>query len=114
MMPNVDPRQLKRMMESMGIRSSEIEALRVVIEGKDRDIVIDNPQVMQIDAQGTRSFQINGDIKEVDKVKTEINEDDIALVMEKSGVDDREKAREALEDANGDIAAALIALKGGA
>ena len=32
--------------------------------------------------------------------------------MEKSSMGDRERARKALEDANGDIAAALIALKG--
>ena len=67
MMPNIDPRQLKRMMDSMGIKSSEIKAGRVVIEGAEMDIVIENPQVTQINAQGNVSFQISGDIKEVER-----------------------------------------------
>src|SRR5271170_7580495 len=111
MMPNVDPRQLKRIMDSMGIKSSEVDALRVVIEGKERDIIIENPQVTQIDAQGNRSFQVQGTIKEVDKVKIEIGDDDIKMVMEKAGITDPDKARVALEEANGDIAGALINLK---
>ena len=111
MMPNMDPRQLKRIMDSMGIKSSEIDAQRVVIEGKDRDIIIENPQVTQIDAQGNTSFQVQGSIKEIDKVKIEISEDDIKMVMEKSGITDPDKARIALEESNGDIAAALINLK---
>jgi nascent polypeptide-associated complex subunit alpha len=111
MMPNVDPRQLKRMMDSMGIKSSEIDAQRVVIEGKDKDIIIENPQVTQIDAQGSRSFQVQGEVKEVDKVKMEISDDDVKLVMEKAGISDPEKARFALEESNGDIAGALINLK---
>jgi len=115
MMPNIDPRQLKRMMDSMGIKSSEIKAGRVVIEGADRDIVIDNPQVTQINAQGNISFQISGDIKEVERkaVKLEINDDDVKLVMERSGVSDEEKARAALEGTNGDIAEAIMKLKEG-
>jgi nascent polypeptide-associated complex subunit alpha len=111
MMPNVDPRQLKRIMDSMGIKSSEIDAKRVVIEGTDRDIIIENPQVTQIDAQGSRSFQVQGEVKEVDKVKMEISDDDVKLVMEKAGITNPDKARIALEESNGDIAGALINLK---
>ncbi|MDE1858921.1 MAG: nascent polypeptide-associated complex protein [Candidatus Micrarchaeota archaeon] len=110
-MPNIDPRQLKRIMDSMGIKSTELDASRVVIEGADMDIIVENPQVTKIDAKGSVSFQIQGDIKEVDKVKVQIDDDDIKLFMEKSGIDDPEKARIALEQANGDIAAALINLK---
>lgn len=114
-MPNIDPRQLKRMMESMGIKSSEIKAGRVVIEGEDRDIVIDNPQVTQINAQGNVSFQISGEIREVERIaaKVEIDEDDVRLVMERSGVNDEAKARAALEETGGDIAAAIMKLKEG-
>ncbi len=111
MMPNMDPRQLKRIMDSMGIKSSDIDAQRVVIEGKDRDIIIENPQVTRIVAQGSTSFQVQGEVKEVDKVKVEIGDDDIKMVMEKSGISDADKARVALEESNGDIAAALINLK---
>lgn len=112
MMPNIDPRQLKKLMDQMGIKSTEIEADRVVIEGKDRDIIIENPQITQIDAQGNKSFQVQGEIKEVDKVKVEISEDDIKMVMDKADID-HDAARVALEEANGDIASALINLKDG-
>ena len=114
MMPNIDPRQLKKLMDSMGIKSSEIKAVRVVIEGEERDIVIENPQVTQIDAKGSVSFQISGEAKEVEKaaLKVEINEDDVRLVMAQAGVSDEAAARAALEEANGDIAGAIIKLKG--
>lgn len=112
MMPNIDPRQLKRIMDQMGIKSEDIDALRVVIEGKDKDIIIENPKVTQIDAKGDLSFQVQGDVKEVDKVKMEVSEDDIKMVMDKANID-HDAARVALEESNGDIAAALINLKGG-
>ncbi len=112
MMPNIDPRQLKKIMDQMGISSTDIEAERVVIQSKDKDIIIENPQVTQIDAKGSISFQIQGDIKEVDKSKVEISDDDIKMVMDKASVDE-DTARTALEEANGDIASALINLKNG-
>ncbi len=114
MMPNIDPRQLKRMMDSMGIKSTEIEAERVVIQAKDRDIVIEDPQITAIDAQGSRSFQISGTVREVGKIATaaEISDEDVKMVSEQSGVNDLERARKALEESGGDIAGAIIRLKG--
>ena len=114
MMPNMDPRQLKKMMERMGIRSDEIDAQRVVIETKDADIVIDNPQVIRINAQGSSSFQISGDISERAKEEAlpEISEEDVKVVMEQSGLSDEQKARDALLEAKGNIAEAILKLKG--
>jgi nascent polypeptide-associated complex subunit alpha len=112
MLPNIDPRQLKSMMDKMGIRSQEIDAVRVVIEGKDKDIVIENPQVIAIDAQGARSFQISGDVQENEKkVSIEIKDDDGKMVMDQSGVDDETLVRKTLEETNGDIAEAILKLK---
>ena len=110
MMPNIDPRQLKKLMDSMGIKSTQIQADRVVIEGAESDIIIDSPQVTAIDAQGNRSFQIQGDVREVSKVKADISDDDIKMVMEKTG-SDANKARAALDQTNGDIAGAIMKLK---
>ena len=113
MMPNIDPRQLKRMMDSMGIKSTEIEAEKVVIQAKDRDIVIEDPQITAIDAQGSRSFQITGTVREVARIAAaEISEDDVKMVSEQSGINDIEKARKALEESGGDIAGAIMRLKG--
>ncbi|MCL5092985.1 MAG: nascent polypeptide-associated complex protein [Candidatus Marsarchaeota archaeon] len=113
MMPNIDPRTLKNMMAKMGIKSSEIEASEVIIKCPDKDIIVSEPQILQIDAQGSISFQISGSISENQKeVKIDVSEDDIKMVMEKSGIRDYAKAKEALESANGDIAEAIMKLSG--
>ncbi|MGC8479650.1 MAG: nascent polypeptide-associated complex protein [Candidatus Micrarchaeia archaeon] len=112
MMPNMDPRMLKRMMDSMGIKNTSIDAVRVVIECADKDIVIEKPDVSIIEAQGTKTFQIsNGEISEKDKSKIEITDDDITLVKEQTGVTDKEKIIAAIESAKGDIAQAILSLK---
>jgi nascent polypeptide-associated complex subunit alpha len=114
MMPNIDPRALKSMMDRMGIHSEELEARRVVIECEGKDIVIDNPSVTLIEAQGSRSFQVAGDAREVKKeVHAEISEDDVNMVMEKTGAG-KEEAREALNASGGNIAEAILNLKGDA
>ena len=113
MMPNVDPKQLKKMMDRMGIKSSEIDANRVIIESSEGDIIIDEPQVILIEAQGSKSFQISGSVSEKAKEipKVEISDDDIRMVREQSGVDDERLVREALEESNGNIAEAILKLK---
>lgn len=113
MMPNIDPRTLKSMMDRMGIKSSEIVADSVVINCADKRILIENPQVTRIEAQGTVSFQISGNISESEQEpqKVEITDDDIDTVMRQSGISDRSAAEKALEDSNGDIAEAIINLK---
>ena len=111
MMPNIDPRTLKSMMAKMGIKSSELNADKVIISCADKDIVITDPQVTMIEAQGTKSFQIAGTITENEKsVSIEISEDDVKMVMESSGASE-ENARKALEDSDGDIAKAILELK---
>ncbi|MCL4371705.1 nascent polypeptide-associated complex protein [Candidatus Marsarchaeota archaeon] len=111
MMPNIDPRTLKSMMAKMGITSSEVEADKVVIACSDKDIIISNPQITKIEAQGTVSFQISGDISEQPRdITLEISQDDVKVVMDSTGVSE-EKARESLEETKGDIAKAILMLK---
>ncbi|MGC8651630.1 MAG: nascent polypeptide-associated complex protein [Candidatus Micrarchaeia archaeon] len=113
MMPNLDPRAMKNIMDKMGIKTTEIEASRVVIELPDKNIVIENPQVTAIDARGMRTFQISGDVSEAEKPgAVDITEDDINVVAEKTGVTDTERIREALKKANGNIAEAILMLQG--
>ena len=96
----------------MGIKSSEIDANRVIIECADRTIEIGEPQVTRIEAQGSVSFQISGNVSESSIVaKVEITDDDIKTVMDSTGKD-RDSAVSALEASDGDIAAAIISLKG--
>lgn len=109
-MPNMDPRALKMMMSKMGIKSTELEAEKVVIYCNDKEIVIKEPQITKIEMQGTVSFQIAGNVSENEiQQNVEISEEDIKFVMEKTGAE-RERAENAIKEANGDIAAAIINL----
>ena len=117
MMPNMDPRTMRNLMAKMGIKSSEISATRVVIEGEGSDIIIENPQITRIEAQGTVSFQISGDITESERTDKEapvtVTEEDIDMVAEKTGVSDKELIRQKLIDDKGDIAQAILDLSEG-
>jgi len=102
----LDPKKIKAVMKQMGINQEDVDAKRVVIERDDGRIIIENPSVQKIIVQGQASFQIAGDIKEEEGG---IREEDVKLVMEKTGKNEKE-ARKALENANGDIAEAILSL----
>lgn len=105
MFGGIDPKQMKAMMQKMGIKQENIDAKRVIFELDDKNIVIDEPQVVKIMMQGQESWQITGEARE----ESGISEDDIKQVMEKTGKS-KEEAKEALEQANGDLAEAILNL----
>ena len=113
----MNSREVKRMMQQMGIKQVEYpDVKRVVMEAGEKNYIIENPQVVAIEAQGQKSFQITGTLKEVigkkkevAKEGTEFPEDDIKLVMEQASVS-REKAIEALKKAEGQPADAIMNL----
>ncbi|VVB65619.1 Nascent polypeptide-associated complex protein [Candidatus Gugararchaeum adminiculabundum] len=106
-MGGMDPRQMARMMKQMGINSREIKAKRVVIEGEDgTNLIVSQPSVTEIDMQGQKSFQVAGNISE----ETAISKEDIELVCEQTGCG-KADAENAIKDANGDIAEAILKLK---
>ena len=109
MMPNVDPRALKRMMESMGMKSTEINADKVVIFCNDKEITISDPSVTRIDMQGNVSFQVSGPVSETrrEEGSVEITDDDVKMVVEKTGATEG-AAKAALERSGGDIASAIL------
>ena len=106
-MPGMDPRQMQQLMKQMGIKSEEISAKSVIIETEDSKLIIENPQVTKISMQGTTSFQIAGEVRKEES----ISEDDVKMVAQQAEVDEG-KAREALVEAKGDIAEAIMKLKG--
>jgi nascent polypeptide-associated complex subunit alpha len=107
MMPGVNPKQLSKMMKQMGVQQDEISAKEVIIRTDEGDIIIKNPSVQKVNMMGQVSYQISG---EEIKASASVNEDDIQMVMSAAGVS-REFAEAALEDANGDIAKAILLLK---
>ncbi|OYR39269.1 nascent polypeptide-associated complex protein [Halorubrum sp. Ib24] len=129
----MNPRKMKQMMKQMGIDVEELDAERVVIETADGDLVFDGAQVTKMDAQGQETYQIVGSPEEVadagaggpsaveggsasaadetdEAADVGIPDEDVALVAERAGVP-QSTAREALEDNDGDLAAAIAELE---
>ncbi|MEM3030367.1 MAG: nascent polypeptide-associated complex protein [Candidatus Micrarchaeia archaeon] len=104
----MNPKQMQRLLQQMGIKSEEIKAKRVVIEGEEGEIVVSEPHVVLIEMQGQKSFQVTGRVEE----KKGGSEEDAKLVAQQAGVG-LEEARKALEEEGGDIAAAILKLKKG-
>ncbi len=104
----MDPKKMQQAMKQMGISSEEIDAKSVVIETDEGKLIIDEPQVVKITMQGQSSFQISGSVRKEEKT----NDEDVKMVAEQSDVSE-EVAKEALKDADGDIAQAILKLKEG-
>ena len=107
-MGKMDPKKMQGMMKQLGIKSEELEADKVTIEGKGKKIVINQPQITVIDMKGQKTYTIMGEAIEE---AAGPSEDDVKMVMEQAGVD-KEKAEAALKKAEGDIAQAIVELKG--
>lgn len=96
---------MEKMLKQMGINSRQLSAKRVVIETEGENIIISEPEVTEINAQGQKSFQISGKVS----VEASLSEDDVKMVMEQSKCT-KEQAAEALKKSNGDIAQAILDL----
>ncbi len=112
MIPGMNPRQMQGMMKKMGIRQTEVDATEVIILTPDKKIRILNPEVLKVNMMGQETFQITG--QEVEEsleqdFELEISEDDVATVVEQTGVS-AEVARQTILEENGDLAQAILRL----
>jgi len=109
----MNPKQMKQMMKRMGIKVEDIDANIVVIHGPDKEIIIEDPEVSKTVIQGQEMYNImGGRVKEEEvEAKVDIEDDDVKMVAEQAGVSE-DDARAALEEAGGDLAAAIMKLKG--
>jgi len=103
----INQRQLEKAMKKMGMQTEMLDAEEVIIKTPEKDIVISNPQVARVSVMGQMTYQITGDAEE--RSRSGFTDEDISLVMEKTGAD-RETAKKALEE-EGDIASAILKLK---
>ena len=120
MFPGMSPRELKRMLKRMGIDLEEIKDVdEVIIRLKDKELVIESPTVLLIDAGKQKIFQITGKgytererstVEE--KPHIELSEDDILFIMGQTGVS-RDLAEKALIKAEGDLAEAILLIREG-
>jgi len=104
---NMGTRQMEKMMKQMGIKNEAIDAVEVIIKGKEKELVISNPQVTKITMQGQDTYQVIGEASER-SVET-FNEEDVKMITEQTGASE-EEAKKALEE-TGDIAQAIMKLK---
>ena len=111
MFPGMNSSQMAGMMKKMGISQAELPVKKVIFELEDSKLVIEDPSVIRIKMQGQESYQVTGEATE-ETLEEEIgfSEEDIQMVMAQSGCDE-EKAKEILEECEGDLAEAIIRLK---
>lgn len=119
----MNPRKMEQMMEQMGIDVEDVEAEEVIIRTSEYDLVFDDAEVTKMDARGQETYQIVGSPEEVESgtagsadagasedAGSAIPDDDVEIVATRTGVSEAE-AREALEEHDGDLAAAVEALE---
>jgi nascent polypeptide-associated complex subunit alpha len=105
----VNPRQVQAQMKKMGINMTELDGVEeVIIKMKTKDLILKNPSVTLIVAQGQKSYQVVGDATEVEKTPP-IPKEDIQMVAQAANVSEDE-ARKALEECNGEPAEAIVKL----
>lgn len=107
MIPGINPNDLKRVMKQMGMK--KIEAVEVIIKTPEKEIIVEEPEVIRMNLMGKDAFQISGNIIEREP-KSEISEEDVKIVIEKTKTS-KEKAKQALEESNGDIAEAILLIE---
>lgn len=101
---------MQQMMKKMGIQQVDIPAIKVIIQTEDKEYVFDHPSVAKVNLMGQETYQIVGNAEERTLSTTpEISEDDVKTVMEQTGAG-KEEARKAIEEANGDLAEAILKL----
>jgi len=103
-------KDMAKMMKQMGVDMDELDAEKVEVDLGDKKLVFKNPSISKIDAQGNEIFQLQGKYSEEEKSsEPEIEEEDIDLVVEKTGAS-REEAEEALKDVD-EVADAIMSLQ---
>jgi len=116
----MNSREQKRMMQRMGMNMDTVaDVQQVIIRTSDKDIVIDEPEVAILQVQGQKMYQvIGGQVSEQSPTqrgasvaaKPAFSEEDVQLVADQTGKS-LEKAKEALQEADGDLAKAILLLQ---
>ncbi|TXT66756.1 MAG: Nascent polypeptide-associated complex protein [Promethearchaeota archaeon] len=131
-------RSMRRRMQQQGIDMDQIDATRVIIEGTDKTIIINQPEVMKLNQMGQEIYQVVGQAEErepgdidigeeyieegeieeerieeeriEEEARPTITQNDIMLVAAQANVP-KEEAEAVLRECEGDIAKAIVLLK---
>ncbi|HLD85066.1 MAG TPA: nascent polypeptide-associated complex protein [archaeon] len=105
MLGKPSPEKIQQMMKKLNMDIRQIDAEEVTIKTKAKNIKIKNPEVMIANMMGRDVYQVSGEVYE------SLPEEDILLVMDKTGKD-RQTVEKKLEELDNDLARAIIELKG--
>ena len=119
-------RSMQRQMRRMGVDLQQMDGVtEVLIRFPDKELVLNEPQVVMMQAQCENIYQIIGEAEErTPTISSEVtsetpatpveafSEEDVKLVASQANVTEDE-ARTALRAANGNLAKAIIVLTGG-
>jgi nascent polypeptide-associated complex subunit alpha len=105
-----------RMMQKMGMKMDEVpDVSAVIIKTGSKDIVINEPSVTVINMQGQTMYQIAGgrvsEAQPQPPAQAVPSDADVQLVAQQTGKS-VEESRKALIEAGGDLAKAILSLKG--
>lgn len=104
-------RQMRRMLDKMGLDMNEISNVQeVIIKTDKKEIILAKPSVTEMKAKDNSIFQVvaNG-IEERELEVPVFSEEDIQLVCQQANVSE-EQAKNALAESKGDLARAILLL----
>ena len=104
-------RNMRRMMDKMGLDMQEIPNVQeVIIKTDKKEIILSKPQVTEMKAKDNSIFTVTADGYEEKELEVPIfSDDDIDLVCQQAGVD-KDQAINALNESKGDLAQAILLL----
>jgi nascent polypeptide-associated complex subunit alpha len=104
-------REMRRMLDKMGLEMKDLGNIEeVIIKTENKELYLIKPQVVEMKGKDNTIFQVVAtDIEEKQREVPSLREEDIILVMQQANVL-RERAVQALIDAKGDMAQAILTL----
>jgi len=104
-------REMRRMLDKMGLEMKDLGNIEeVIIKTENKELYLIKPQVVEMKGRDSTIFQVVAtDIEEKQREVPSLREEDIILVMQQANVL-RERAVQALIDAKGDMAQAILTL----
>ena len=104
-------RQMRRMLDKMGLDMNEIPNVQeVIIKTDKKEIILSKPAVTEMKAKDSSIFQVVANGIEERELEVQIfSDEDIQLVCQQANVSE-EQAKNALAESKGDLARAILLL----
>ena len=104
-------REMRRMLDRMGLEMKELPNVQeVIIKTDTKEIIITKPAVTEMKSKENSIFQVIAESYEERELEVPVfSEEDIALVAQQANVS-QEEAVKALTEAKGDLARAILLL----